>query len=232
MEFFFNNSTGAYRIALGKELIGIQVQRITANGFKVIPIPVFFAPKLHWYVSRYASLPNDYQVKTSLPRITFSMDGISPAPDRQLNVLSRLEAPPELVTSVKKWSLQATPYDFRFGVSIWAKNSGDVIQILEQLLQRFNPTINLHIKEVPVFGAWRTCRVKLDEVSTAVTSEWDIKGDRVIKYDIGMTLEGQIYPAVREQNLIQYITMNINLVSADFDTISAEVEEIEVPVNE
>lgn len=211
MKFFANNIRKIYSIAVGKFLNDIWVQRYNLNTGQIVKevhVPVMHGPKLHWWISKYNTIPDNFNVKNTQPLMSYSFTGMSYDASRQLNPLAKLESPPELSAFVKHWSLQATPWNFNFGVSIWTDLESDMDQIIEQVAYRFNPTYNLHIKEVPVFGGWRTCRLKLDNMASAKVSEWDIKGDRVLKWDIGLTLEGNIYPAIYEQRLLQYIELN------------------------
>ena len=228
MKFWCNAIKKTYTVAVGKFLNDIWVQRFdftTGQLIKEIQVPVMHGPKLHWWMARYNNIPENYNIKHTFPMISYAFTGMSYAGQRQLNPLGKLESPPELSAFVKTWSDQAVPWDFSFNCSVWSNTAADIDQIIEQLVYQFKPTYNLHIKEIPMFGGWRTCRLKLDNMTLNNTEEYDIKGDRVLKWNMGMTLEGHVYPVIQEQRLLRYIETNWNLADSDDTTIMTETFE-------
>lgn len=210
MDYFFNNTSKSYKVAIGKFLNSVYVQRFTSNGaidnsFKV---PIVYSPKLHWYLSKYDTVPQDYNIKKFIPIISYSRSGMVYDNGRQYNKNVTIKTPKEISILAKAWCQQATPWNFDFSVSVWTRTEDDMDQILEQLLYRFNPSHNLHVNEVPIFGVERTCRLKLSNVADESVKEFDIKGDRVLKYTLGLSIEGNIYPTINSEQLIQWIRIN------------------------
>ena len=170
-----------------------------------------FGPKLHWYLAKHNNFPLDFNVKTKLPLVSYNLTGMSHDPERQLNQSLKIESPSELSSFVETWCMQAVPYNFTFDLSLWCKNISDINQFTEQLVSMFHPSHNLHVHEIPLFGVWRTCRLILNSVTSNNTTEWELKGDRVLKTNFSFTLEGNIYPRIQELKLLQYIHINYKI---------------------
>lgn len=106
----------------------------------------------------------------SLPQMAFYMTGLAMAPQRrkvQAYVDQVVTLPvgrifPDDLTVVKR--AMPVPYDMTIEMSIWASNTQQMHQILEQILVIFNPDIQIQKSDGP-FDFTRLTRVELVDIS-------------------------------------------------------------------
>lgn len=222
MRFFFNNTLRSYDIAVGTLLNDLWIIHYDFNNKKDIQeykVPLKYYPKLHWYLRKYDNIPNDFNVKTVLPCISYSR--LAPQYDskRQLNKYTRIKGnkqySPEIENYVQKWAGTAVPYNIPYEVNLWTHTLLEMNQLMEQILSFFQvQTKTLFIRECPLFDIGRSCRLIIDSTSSNYSSEFDVKGDRVLRQKINLTLEGCIYSVIKE-----------NYVIKEIDTLYIENEE-------
>jgi hypothetical protein len=106
----------------------------------------------------------------SLPTMSAYMTGISPAPERrkvQAWVDQRVTMKaggvfPEDLTVIKR--APPVPYNMQLELSIWASNTQQMHQILEQILVLFNPDLQIQKSDAP-FDWTKITKVELTDIS-------------------------------------------------------------------
>lgn len=213
MRFFFNNSLRSYDISVGKlfnDLWVIHYDKNKPNDIQEIKVPLLWQPKLHWYLRKFDTIPDTFNIKTVLPRITFSRSAPQYDSKRQLNKYTRIKGNKRYSADVENYIQQyagaGVPYKIPYEFNIWAVNMIELNQILEQILSFFKTqTYNIFVNEVPLFDVGRNCKLTIDNTSSNYNSEFDIKGDRVLRHKFTLNLEGSIYPIIKEDYVIKEI---------------------------
>ena len=215
MRMFFNNTFRAYDIAIGKMFNDVWVIHYDKTGKDIdeIKVPFYYMPKLHWYLRKYDNIPNDFNIKTVLPMMTFSRTAPQYDVKRQLNAYAEIKSDikysPETQRYVQKWAASAVPYKIPYEINVWTSTMNEMNQLLEQILGSFpNQTKNLFIYECPMFGVGRNCKVTIESTSSNYSSDFDIKGDRILRHKINLSIEGNIYGVIKEASVIEEIMMN------------------------
>lgn len=230
--YFFNDSIAIYTIAFASLFDNFKIQRVDKKTdpytIREIPVPITYSNKSHWYLKKYKKLPDEKNISTILPLITFNLEGMESDVERQTNkfeILKFTDSSGEpLSANVRNWIQTAVPHTFDFSVNIWTKYQTEMNQILEQILP-FYPTDSrdLHIKEIPMLGIYRSTKVTLDSNSQDITVEYDENEDRIIKCELLFSLDGYLYPPIKKSHIIENVNMKIYI-----DTISKgyDVEEL------
>ena len=211
VEFYFNNTIRNITVAVGTLFKEIYTQKYDNSG-KIIKTPqvlLKYWPKLHWFERNTAgSVLDKYGVGAVLPMISYSMTGLTPDPKRQLSKYEIISTDTTLHPAIGAWAKQATPYNYTFEFIVWTDKMAEMSQIVEQILPRFNPTMNFHVMEAPALGIRRTVRALFNSNSWLPGKTYDIKTDRVLEYSFTLTLESSLYPPVTDQGLINQIILN------------------------
>lgn len=216
MRFFFNNTLRSYDIAMGTMFNDIWVIHYDKNNpkdIKEIKVPLVYDPKLHWYLRKYDNIPNNFNIKTTLPRISFSRSAPQYDSKRQLNkntiIKGNKQYSPEVENYIQKWAGTAAPYKIPYELNIWTHTMNEMNQILEQILSYFQTqTYNLFVNECPMFDVGRNCKVTIENTSANYNSDFDIKGDRLLRHKINLSIEGNIYSVIKEDYVIKEIVVN------------------------
>ena len=188
--FFFNNTLRSYDVAIGhlfSDFWVIQYDRNSKDVLNELKVPLTWAPKLHWYLRKYDTIPTDFNVATVLPRMSFSRGAPQYDGKRQMNKYIQIKGSKKYSSAVQnyiqRWAGSAVPYKIPYSFNIWTKNENDMNQILEQLLSLFNTqSYNIFVNEVPLLDVGRNCRLIIDNAVQNYQSEYDLKGDRLLRY--------------------------------------------------
>jgi len=220
--YFFNDTISIYTISFASLFNNIKVQRIdtktTPASIREIEVPIIYSNKSHWYFKRHKNFSDKMNINKVLPSMGFNLNDMSPDTDRQTNKFETIRFEGDLSTAVREWVQTAVPYTFTFGLSILTKKQSELNQVLEQILPFFPAmTRDLHVKEVPMLGIYRSVRLTLSGLSDSINIEYQDNGDRVLSYDMTFELDGYIYPPIKEQKIITQIDMNVYMQTLGID---------------
>lgn len=222
---FYHATIRKYVGMIGSLFNNISIQRFLANGDvkETLEVPIAFGPKEEWVVwlrdgSRIIRDPETderVEVQVIAPRISFDMVGFNYAPDRMKSVMHeiRYSNDDDGVSS----QFQPTAYDFLFEVSVHTKHIDDTLQIIEQVLPYFNPTVNWPVLDLPELDQTITHDIAIELTSNDFAIEYEGPADdedRLITYTFSLTLRGFLFRPGDAKGLIKTAIANF------FDTNS------------
>lgn len=214
MNYFFNQTIETYTIAFGDLFKNLHVQYIDESTspptIQNKKVPLSYSPKLHWFLRKYQSLPDDINIATTLPRMVFSLNGMdADYSERGTNKFERISGNIDWDKRINKWIQTAVPYKFTFTLSIWTNYQTELNQILEQILPFFTPARNVHVKEIPVLNVFRTCKISLGTLAQEHTVEYEAEGGkRILQYSLDFLLDGYLYPPIQQNHLPVELILN------------------------
>mgnify|MGYP003960385317 FL=1 len=203
---FYHSHMKNVTVGIGTLFNNIHLRRFDKNDIIIddIKVPVSYASK-----QRFLTKLRDQQtasgVQTFIPRIGFTMDGISYDPSRKINSHGRITTGQPFNADTRKHVYNPVPYDLNFSVSIYTKNTEDALQILEQVVPFFTPEFNLTFKELPEIDMIRDIPVILDSVGMDDLWEANFDGGdlRSIVWDLQLTAKAWFYPPVTDKSVIK-----------------------------
>ena len=221
--FYSSNILRSYDIAVGQifsNFYCLHYDKVTKEQIQEIRVPLMLGNKLHWYLRKYDTIPRTFNVKTVLPRISFTRGAPQYDEKRQMNKFTHIKGNKKYssITQnyIQRWAGTAVPYKIPYNFNIWTKNETEMNQLLEQILALFNTqSYNVFINEIPLLEVGRMCRLIIENSVQNYQTEYDIKGDRLLRYSFNLTLEGNIYPVIHEQTVIKEIYANYWEVEED-----------------
>lgn len=118
------------------------------------------------------------------------------------------------------------PVDINYQLTLWTYFVEDMNQILEQILLKFSPIAYIRIQGVQ----WETI-VKLDSIANNIDTEPGNAANRVIKFQIGMTVETYVpQPITRKKTALKTKIDIAN--SLNDDEITEIISRLEAAVDE
>jgi hypothetical protein len=154
-------------------------------------VPIAYSAK-ELYVQRLESDPYlDKKVSTTLPRMSFEMNGLQYDATRKQNTNIKNAA---ATGSGVKSQYNPVPYNFDFSLYLYVRNIEDGTQIIEHILPYFTPDYTIKLNLVPEMGIIKEVPVILNDTSYEVLYEGDrFSETRMIIWTLNFTVKGFIY---------------------------------------
>jgi len=210
---FYHGTIRKYHGMIGTLFNDISIQRFDSLGAvkEVLEVPIAFGPREEWLQfakdgSRQVRGEdgNLAEVQVLLPRMSFEMVGFAYAPDRMQSVMHELRYKND--TSGVNSQYMPVAYDFNFDVTAYTKHIDDTLQIIEQILPYFNPTVNWPVKNLPQMHGDITHDIAIELTNNDLAIEYEGAADdedRLILYTFSLTLRGYLFRPVEDKGIIK-----------------------------
>jgi len=145
-----------------------------------------------------------------LPRLVLSFEGMSKAADRQTNkfqkFFKRVFSPDD--TSVKiDTSYNSLAYDYHFTLLLQTRGLTIASQITEEMLSFFNPSLNLEIKEFPIFPEATETQILISDPAFEIMDELDTVDINLFQVTFDLTVRGNVYSPIEISGLLETIKL-------------------------
>lgn len=205
--YFFHDTIQLYVGIFGSVFDEIKIKR----GNKLVKVPIAYSMKKRYDVRNEQNPdPNAARVKMSLPRMGFALTGIQRDQTRVLNRLQTMITPGNRTTANSlSTQRERVPYIFQFRLDIKTKNLIDMLQIQEQILPYFNPSINVDVIDNPDLEMNSSIPIKLLSSSgIGDIFEGSFEGEEIIESTLEFELEGYLYMPTNNSKIIKKVTVN------------------------
>lgn len=206
--FFFHNTIQTYVGVFGSVFDEIKIKR---SASKFIKVPIAYSIKKRYDVRNEQNPdPNKARVKNQLPRMSFTMTGMQKDSTRILNRMNNIVQPgdrklPEGLATQR----ERVPYNFQFRLDIKTKNIVDMLQIMEQIIVYFNPSIVVTVIDNPDLDLNTAIPIRLLNTSGfADLFEGAFEDEEIIESSLDFELEGYLYMPTTQQKVIKKVTVN------------------------
>lgn len=201
-------------------------------------VPIQYGP-YQKYLAMIASEPvperQPYQI--SLPRISFEIKGLNYDGSRKLVPTQFAKTLPPTGKDAEGRPVQYSqylpvPYNLEIEMAIIAKNQDDGLQIIEQILPNFHPSLNVSIEVIDETHEERDVAIVLNGVGYTDDYEGDYSQRRTLIWTLNFTLKTYLFGPVDAQRDIRKITLDYrtDVVRRPAEVrYSAEVESTDVP---
>jgi hypothetical protein len=194
------------------------VRKDTPTSKEVIrKVPIGYGSKQHYFMrmdSGISTKPGDIQVNTVSPLIGYVMTGISRDPSRSLNRLNLRKKEIHIGPNNEKLrynQLMSVPFNLEYSLSVFAKNMDDGLQIIEQFVPYFSPSINLRVKEIPEMDIWNDVQLTMaDSIGVNDSFETGFTDRRELTWDFTITAKTNLYMPITEQKVIMKSIVDID----------------------
>jgi hypothetical protein len=177
-------------------------------------VPIVYAAK-EAYVKRLEDDPNlDKKVQTTLPRMSFEMNGLTYDATRKQN--TNVKSFAKTTTGVVS-QYNPVPYNFDFSLYIYVRNIEDGTQIIEHILPYFAPDYTIKLNLIPEIGVVKEVPIILNSANQEIEYDGDAHTieTRMIIWTLNFTVKGFIYGNINTTGLIKTSITNIlNYISS------------------
>ena len=192
-------------VAFGNMFNNIHIDRKDSTGAVVqtIKVPLAYAPRQK-FLARIAAQPESFEqsFESYLPRMSFELLGIQYDPSRRVGLLQQNRAV-NGTTNTLNAQYAPTPYNLSMTLYLFAKDSDDALQVVEQILPYFNPDYNLTLNAIPELGIKNDLPIILDSVTYDDEYEGDFSSRRAIYWTLNFTMKLNFYGPINKQSLIK-----------------------------
>lgn len=198
-------------IAFGSLFNNLLIKRESTEGDKLetIKVPVKYGPTQK-YLAMIAAEPTPQRNSTqmTLPHMSFEIKGIQYDSSRKLVPTQFTKTRPTEGSGndgkpVQYSQFVPVPYNLNVELAIIAKNQNDGLQIIEQILPAFHPSLNVSIEVVEETKEERDIAVVLNNINYVDEYEGDFSQRRLLLWTISFTVKTYLFGPVDIQKDIR-----------------------------
>ncbi len=215
------------------------VDRPTSDkSLEAYKVPVQYGP-YQKYLAIIAAEPaaERQQLQISLPRISFEIKGLNYDGSRKLVPTQFAKSVPQAGTDDAGKPIQYSqylpvPYNLEIELAIISKNQDDGLQILEQILPYFHPSLNVSIEVIDLTHEERDIAIVLNGIGYTDDYVGDYTQRRTLIWTLNFTVKTYLFGPVDAQKDIRKITLDYRTDMVKRATelrYSAEVESTLTP---
>lgn len=186
----------------------------TEKSLESYKVPIQYGP-YQKYLAIIAAEPSAerQQLQISLPRMSFEIKGLNYDGSRKLVPTQFAQTVPPKGTTDEGKPVQykqflPVPYNLDIELAIIAKNQDDGLQILEQILPNFHPSLNVSIEVIDVTHEERDIAIVLNGVGYQDDYEGDYTRRRTLIWTLNFTVKTYLFGPVDAQKDIRKITLD------------------------
>lgn len=212
----------------------IYIARSTASGtsYNQERVPLSYAPKRS-FLQRLAENPDldNTKVAIKLPRMSFEITSFDYDSTRQLQKNNVFNRAGSNINQRAKFNVPV-PYNVNFQLNIYAKSQDDALQIVEQIIPRFNPQYSLTIKPIESYPTIvEDTPIILNGVNFSDDYEGDMAQRRTIIYTLDFTMKINFYGPTTEGDIIRQADVDLGIMQGGLNDSDVAVERIRVTTN-
>lgn len=202
-------------IAFGTVFNNILVKRKGAGGkIEGLKVPVQYGP-YQKFLAAIAAEPDvgRHPTQISLPAISFEIKGLAYDASRKLVPTQFAKTRPPGGTDengkpVQYQQFMPVPYNLEIELSIMSKTQDDGLQILEQILPNFHPSMNVSIEVIDTTKEERDIAIVLNGVGYQDDYEGDFTSRRTLIWTLNFTVKTYLFGPISAQRDIRKVQLD------------------------
>lgn len=205
---FYHGTIKLYTSILGTLFDNLKIVRSDGKAIKV-PLSYAGQQKQNTRLDQNED-PNSARYKMRLPRISYMLTGFEKDDSRATNkmhVLQEQNVNRQLEGGVST-QLNRVPYNFTYDVMLKTKHIDDMLQLIEQIVPYFNPSLKVVVKDNPDLDSETTVDIALISNNFQDQFEGPYEDGRLIETTLSFSLEGYLYTATSQSGLIKTVYIN------------------------
>ncbi len=206
-------------IAFGTIFNNILVKRKNPDrkakeSLESIKVPIQYGPYQKYLAMIEAEpRPERQSMQISLPRISFEIKGLNYDGTRKLTPTQMARVVPKEGTDAEGRPVQYSqympvPYNLEIEMAILSKNQDDGLQILEQILPNFHPSLNVSIVVIDETKEERDIAIVLNGIGYTDDYEGDYTTRRTLIWTLNFTVKTYLFGPVSAQRDIRKVVLD------------------------
>lgn len=207
-QHFYHKTIHLYTGVFGTVFDGIKILRSDGKQIKV-PISYAGQQKQNTRINENED-PNASRYKMRLPRLSYMLRGWQKDEARITNKMHMLQEQgvDRSVANQVNAQINRVPYNFLFELRVKAKHMDDLLQVTEQILPYFNPSLQIVVEDNPDLNSSTAIDLTLNDTSMEDQFEGLYEEGRVLEATFNFTLEGYIYGPTTPSGIIKTVHIN------------------------
>ena len=161
-------------------------------------VPMAYGP-IQKFLAKIEQQPNlRGRPAITLPRLSFEMTGISYDPTRKATVTQTFKSVSGAAAGNVKKVYMPVPYNIAFQLTIATKTNDDMLQIIEQILPYFQPSLNVTINLVDSIGEKRDVPIILENINMSDDYEGNFDNRRAMITTMTFTAKTYMFGAIAD----------------------------------
>lgn len=201
---FYNEAIRKTVISFGTLFNNIELKKtIDGQTIEVEKVPLAYGPKQKFLYRLEGNSSDGRKVAMTIPRLYFEMVSVEYDGTRKTAATQKYKTTIDGNGEEVRTQYVPVPYNLGFEVGIIAKSQDDGLQILEQILPFFQPSLNISVKFIPDMDEIRDVAIVLNNVSMEDDWEDDFATRRSITYTLQFTAKSYIYGPYTKADVIR-----------------------------
>lgn len=203
-------------IAFGSLFNNLLIKRTATDGEKLetVKVPVKYGPTQK-YLAMIAAEPTPQRnsVQMTLPHMSFEIKGIEYDASRKQTPTQFIKSRPTAGSGEENKPVQFSqyvpvPYNLNVELAVIAKNQNDGLQIIEQILPSFHPSLNVSIEVVEETNEERDIAVVLNSINYVDEYEGDFAQRRLLLWTLNFTVKTYLFGPLDLQKDIRTVKVD------------------------
>ena len=218
-QYFYHQIFRKSIIAFGTCFNNILVKRKSPDRKEKDNLEVFKCPIQYGPYQKYLAMiaaeptPERQSMQISLPRMSFEIKGLNYDGTRKLTPTQMARIVPAEGKDAEGRPVQYSqympvPYNLEIELAILSKNQDDGLQILEQILPQFHPSLNVSIVVIDETHEERDIAIVLNGVGYQDDYEGDYSTRRTLIWTLNFTVKTYLFGPVSAQRDIRKVTID------------------------
>ena len=212
MDHFYHQLMRKYVTLFGNIFNEITLKRYNkahTTEISRIAVPIVYSPKEKYIYALLQDPDKNTQINLTLPAMAFEMTNISYDNTRKQNSLIRNINGTSSTAAASQY--MGVPYDIGFALSIYARNNDDAMQIVEQILPIFNPSLTVSVNLLSELGITRDIPVILNSVDQNIEYEGNFETSRYVMWTLNFTMKAFFFGPISTAKIIKTAYANTYL---------------------
>ena len=195
--YFYHEILRKTVIGFGTLFNDINIRHRDASGtsFSNLKVPLAYGP-IQKFLARIQQQPDlNREVALTLPRLSFEMTGLQYDSSRKTGVTQTFLA---TQNGNAKKVYMPVPYNVTFELNIISKLNDDSLQIIEQILPYFQPSLNITINLISAIGEKKDVPVVMESITQNDQYEGGFDSRRLIIHTLRFTAKTYLFGPVAE----------------------------------
>ena len=195
--YFYHEILRKTVIGFGTLFNDINIRHRDASGtsFSNLKVPLAYGP-IQKFLARIQQQPDlNREIALTLPRLSFEMTGLQYDPSRKTGVTQTFLA---TQSGNAKKVYMPVPYNVTFELNIISKLNDDSLQIIEQILPYFQPSLNNTINLISAIGEKKDVPVVMESITQNDQYEGGFDSRRLIIHTLRFTAKTYLFGPVAE----------------------------------
>ena len=195
--YFYHEILRKTVIGFGTLFNDINIRHRDASGtsFSNLKVPLAYGP-IQKFLARIQQQPDlNREIALTLPRLSFEMTGLQYDPSRKTGVTQTFLA---TQNGNAKKVYMPVPYNVTFELNIISKLNDDSLQIIEQILPYFQPSLNITINLISAIGEKKDVPVVMESITQNDQYEGGFDSRRLIIHTLRFTAKTYLFKPVAD----------------------------------